>query len=73
MFSSDRQESSLNRLKVSSEAKLAEEAKLDQRKKSCLVLILHHLSQHGYQNAPILNKIDISRLWNNYKKNPIYP
>ncbi|KAJ3297364.1 Katanin p60 ATPase-containing subunit A-like 2 [Borealophlyctis nickersoniae] len=41
-------ELSLTKLKVSSEVRLAEETRNEQRKRNLIVLILHHLQSHGY-------------------------
>ncbi|KAI9091019.1 katanin p60 ATPase-like protein-containing subunit A-like 2 [Phlyctochytrium arcticum] len=41
-------ESNLTRLKVSSEARQAEETRLQQRRRNLMVLILGHLEAHGY-------------------------
>ncbi|OAJ43773.1 hypothetical protein BDEG_27093 [Batrachochytrium dendrobatidis JEL423] len=49
MFSSI--ETSLVRLKVSSQAKLADEERIENRKRNVLILILHHLQAHGYLSS----------------------
>ncbi|KAI8905482.1 katanin p60 subunit A-like 2 [Gorgonomyces haynaldii] len=41
-------EFSLSKIKTQSDSKLAEQERIDKRKFNCIVLILHHLQEHGY-------------------------
>ena len=53
------EETSLSKLKVSSEARQAEATRNEARKKSLLVLILSHLQDHGYDTT---KKLKLTRV-----------